>query len=200
MRRRWPLSWVGTDHYLSERAADVARENAAKLRALAERFEGGPPPGLVRTHCCTGCRAPDDVALQARAGRRCVASGALLHLTLLDNKVHERHYELLSDLLLLCKGRGVRFVRALCCDRATQPLDGAAGARRRTTRDWRSKSRRRSPGASRSCVFVRCVSTQRHSARVRPLVSADAALFGRVAEQLKFLVEARCESALSRAT
>jgi hypothetical protein len=40
-----------------------------RLRALAETFDGGAPAGLVRT------------------GRRCVASGELLHLTMLDGKV-----------------------------------------------------------------------------------------------------------------
>ena len=41
-----------------------------------------------------------------QAGRRWLAQGELAHLTLLDMRVHTRHYELLNDTLLLTKARG----------------------------------------------------------------------------------------------
>jgi hypothetical protein len=71
----------------AERTADTNRTAVRQLQELNEKLD-------------------PHMADLAQAGRRWIANGEVLHLTVLDMRVHPRHFELLSDTILLTKARG----------------------------------------------------------------------------------------------
>lgn len=71
----------------AERTADTNRTAVRQLQELNEKLD-------------------PHMADLAQAGRRWIANGEVQHLTVLDMRVHPRHYELLSDTILLTKQRG----------------------------------------------------------------------------------------------